>query len=281
MKTSTAVHVDLNDIIFDDRNKAYGAYHIRKEYDKTVWKAFAIATLAFVGIVALIFFLQRVAPNMTSALPEMINVQEVDIIPATPDEPDAAQKEPDAAKPAEQPKGMDTQKFDQVKPVADANPAATMAADSLFKDKQPGLTTTDSLGNGAIGGDPKGTGKDPVVDGVPNGTGTGTKTPPSEPDQFEVHLGTMPVPTNLDDIKKAIGYPAEARDLHLEGRVDFRVLVDENGHYVRHVTLRRTNPIFEEACAKELKNIQFQAGKMGDRPVKVWVMIPFKFSLSR
>ena len=285
MNTSHVIHADLNDIIFDDRNKAYGAYHIRNEYSKTVWQAFALATAAFVGLTLLLFFLQKAAPKAIEQVGEMITVNEVDLTPKLPETEKKAPVLPDEpkdqAKPAEQPKGMDTQKFDLVKPVATADPKATMAADSLFKDKQPGTSTTDSTGNNSLGGDPHGTGSDPAQPKGPAGTGTGTGSGTDIPDPFQAHLGTMPNPTNLDDIRKSIGYPAEARELKLEGRVDFRILVDEQGHYLRHMTLKRTHPLFEEACLKQIKNIQFEPGRMGDKPVKVWVMIPFKFTLSR
>jgi protein TonB len=285
MRTQNVIHADLNDIIFDDRNKSYGAYQIRKEYSKTVLQAFGLAAATFVGLILLFFFLGRTAPKAVEELSQMISAEEVNLVPKLPETakslpviPDENQEEP---KPAEQPKGMDTQKFDQIKPSATADPNATMAADSSFKNKQPGLATTDSLGNGSLGGDPKGTGGDPANPKAPDGNGTEKGNGSDIPDPFEVHLGTMPVPTNLDNIRKAIGYPVDARDMKLEGRVDFRILVDEQGHYLRHMTLKRTHPIFEEACLKQLKNIQFEPGKMGNHPVKVWVMIPFKFTLAR
>ncbi len=281
MNAQHVIHADLNDIIFDDRNKAYGAYQLRAAYSKTVLKAFGLAATFFVGVTLLLFFLQRVAPKAIEQVSEMIDVTEVSVTPVLPELEKTAPVVEEVAKPAEQPKGMDTQKFDQIKPSATAPAAATMAADSMFKDKQPGLVTTDSLGNNRLGGSPTGTGEVPIKDPVGSGTGKGIGTGTEEPDPFEAHLGTMPMPTNLDQIRKSIGYPVEARDLKLEGRVDFRILVDAQGHYVRHITLKRSNPIFEEACLKQLKNIQFEPGRMGDRPVPVWVMIPFKFNLSR
>ena len=281
MNAQHVIHADLNDIIFDDRNKAYGAYHLRSAYSKTVLKAFALAATFFVGTTLLLFGLQRVAPKAVEQVSEMIDVTEVSITPVLPELEKTAPVIPDEAKPAEQPKGMDTQKFDQIKPSATAAATATMAADSTFKDKQPGLTTTDSMGNGRLGGDPAGTGELPAKEPLKTGNGNGEGSGNSEPDPFEAHLGTMPMPMNLDQVRKSIGYPVEARDLKLEGRVDFRILVDAQGHYVRHITLKRSNPIFEEACLQQIKNIQFEPGRMGDRPVPVWVMIPFRFNLSR
>ena len=37
-----------------------------------------------------------------------------------------------------------------------------------------------------------------------------------------------PIPLNLDSIKKLIGYPEEAKNANIEGKVVVRVLIDEN-----------------------------------------------------
>jgi periplasmic protein TonB len=42
----------LDDIVFENRHKAYGAYDLRKSYTKTVWRAFFIGSLSYVVGVA-------------------------------------------------------------------------------------------------------------------------------------------------------------------------------------------------------------------------------------
>jgi TonB family protein len=178
-------------------------------------------------------------------------------------------------------KGMDTQASPQIKPTTTAEPTTTIAADSTFKDKQPGTTTTDHGGDGPVGGDPNGT-KGGCLDckpgdGKPGDTGTGNTLP----QPFDVFLGDMPVPLNLDDVRKSINYPQEAKEARLEGKVSYRVLVSDKGEYVRHELIRATNPIFDRHCARQLKALRFQPGKMGERAVPVWVTIPFAFQLNR
>lgn len=286
MNTSNIIIADMNDIIFDDRNKAYGAYFIRNAYPRTIWGAFLLATTGLVGLILLAFFLQNHDPT------EMLNIQQVilhdapSIIPeiseleAIPQEEKPTERaNPEPAKPIEQEKGMDTQEFKEPKPSAKANALASIAADSLFENKQPGLETTDSLGNGHLGGNPRGTSEAP-----PN-ENPGPQPPALAkldlPDPFEIHEGTMPEPTNLNEIRKLIGYPKDAASMGLEGNVFFKVLVDEQGNYLKHITLKKSHGIFERACDKHLKSIHFKPGKMGDKAVKVWVVIPFKFSLNR
>ena len=55
MQTNQILSAPLLDIIFDGRNKAYGAYELRKSYEKRIRKAmiitFSLAALAFGSVV--------------------------------------------------------------------------------------------------------------------------------------------------------------------------------------------------------------------------------------
>lgn len=286
MHTSNVIHADLNDIIFDDRNQAYGAYYMRKAYPKTVWNAFYIATSIILAALLFAYYSQK-QPIQSDSDSGLIQFTEVNLPPkppvtpkvATPITPEKKQEKLNFKEEKAPAKGMDTQKLDKIIADPNANQDATIADNSLFKNKQPGTETTDSIGNNMLGGNPHGN----PEDGNPEDKEVAA--PPSkkkvEPDPFEVHLGTMPKPSNLDEIQKLIGYPREAAENGLQGKVDFKVLVDENGEYLKHITLKQTHPIFEKACAKHLKSLKFEPGKMGDQAVKVWVVIPFRFTLSK
>jgi periplasmic protein TonB len=50
----------LDDIVFENRHKTYGAYELRKSYRKTVWKAFFIGSLTFVAGVAGPYFAAKI-----------------------------------------------------------------------------------------------------------------------------------------------------------------------------------------------------------------------------
>lgn len=287
MNTSNVIIADLNEIIFDDRNKAYGAYHMRNAYPRTILKAFTLATSILLALLLFAFFRQNrdmaemldvrtillgEAPFISPEIPEVEPILEKQ-------EARTEESKPDVPKTVEEEKGMDSQEFKEPKPSRDADERNTIAADSLFENKQPGLETTDSLGNGRLGGNPKGTAEQP-----PKEIGSTKPSPPKQaelPDPFEPHAGTMPEPTNLNDVKRLIGYPKDAADFGLEGNVFFKVLVDEQGNYLKHITLKKSHNIFERACERHLKSIRFKPGKMGDQAVKVWVVIPFKFSLNR
>jgi len=76
-------------------------------------------------------------------------------------------------------------------------------------------------------------------------------------------------------------YPEVARKAGIEGRVFIKALVDTNGHVISVEVLRSTNPVFEQAAMEAAKKFVFKPGYQRDRPVKVWVAIPFKFRLTK
>lgn len=62
MKTEQILNTDVLDIIFNNRNKAYGAYELRKHYNQRLKKSIAITTLFVAGL----FALQSFKPTKTN-----------------------------------------------------------------------------------------------------------------------------------------------------------------------------------------------------------------------
>ena len=74
-------------------------------------------------------------------------------------------------------------------------------------------------------------------------------------------------------------YPELARKAGIEGRVFVKVLVNEQGRVDSVVVLKATNPIFIKPAIAAAKQFVFTPGRQRDKPVKVWVAIPFIFKL--
>ena len=74
-------------------------------------------------------------------------------------------------------------------------------------------------------------------------------------------------------------YPELARKAGIEGRVFVKVLVNEQGRVDSVVVLKATNPIFIKPAIAAAKQFIFTPGRQRDKPVKVWVAIPFIFKL--
>lgn len=76
-------------------------------------------------------------------------------------------------------------------------------------------------------------------------------------------------------------YPELARKAGIEGRVFVKVLVDTLGNVVSAEVVRSTNPVFDEAALKAARQCKFKPGYQRDRPVRVWMVIPFHFKLTK
>lgn len=62
MEANKILSSDILDLIFEDRNKAYGAYQLRKTYNKRI----TVALLITAGVAVLIFLASFIANNMKS-----------------------------------------------------------------------------------------------------------------------------------------------------------------------------------------------------------------------
>ena len=88
-----------------------------------------------------------------------------------------------------------------------------------------------------------------------------------------------PSPLNLDAVKKAIRYPEAAESAGVQGRVIFRVLIDEHGHYADHKVLKSPHPSLAEACEGPLRELRCIPAKKNGQAVRAWLTVPFSFEL--
>lgn len=95
-------------------------------------------------------------------------------------------------------------------------------------------------------------------------------------DQF-IHVQQEPIPTNIDLIRRKIGYPQIAKDAGIEGSVIIRVLVDERGNYQAHKVISQSHPFLGKNCERHIADLTFSPAIKNHRPIKYWVNIPFGF----
>jgi protein TonB len=104
--------------------------------------------------------------------------------------------------------------------------------------------------------------------------------PPPAPTQtvFEVYEVDEP-PQPVVQVQPE--YPEVARKAGLEGRVIVAAVVDENGNVVQASIHSSTNPIFNDAALEAAKKMKFKPARQKDIAVKVKVLIPFVFKLTK
>lgn len=82
MEANKILKADLLDIIFDGKNKEYGAYELRKTYNSRIIKA-----MIFTGALLLLIFLGSVFANFTKSSKDEINVIDTQMADIKKDEP--------------------------------------------------------------------------------------------------------------------------------------------------------------------------------------------------
>jgi Gram-negative bacterial TonB protein C-terminal len=88
-----------------------------------------------------------------------------------------------------------------------------------------------------------------------------------------------PIPINLDELKRVIGYPMLAKEDEIYGDVLAAIKIDSTGHYLEHYLLYSCHPILGDAVEAQLSNLRFVPGKMDGKPRPFWVTIPFNFRM--
>jgi len=108
-----------------------------------------------------------------------------------------------------------------------------------------------------------------------------TEAPQSEPEATAIlDADEPPVPVNLMEIREEIGYPQNAAKAGIEGLVVARILVDEDGAYVKHELVKTVDPRLDQAVVNQLPKLTFEPATQKGQPVKFWVNVPFRFKLA-
>ena len=87
-----------------------------------------------------------------------------------------------------------------------------------------------------------------------------------------------PVPINIHEVRKMIIYPEEAIEDQIEGKVVVKCLVGLDGEIIK--TGEITGPkIFYKEIQRVAMFLKFTPGMVNGYHVKVWVKVPFNFSI--
>lgn len=94
----------------------------------------------------------------------------------------------------------------------------------------------------------------------------------------ELEVDVAPECINLDNVKHSIVYPQIAREAGIEGRVTVKVLVGADGHVMKTGAISGPE-VFHDEVKEKAMQLEFSAGLQNNKPVKVWVNVPFNFKL--
>jgi periplasmic protein TonB len=265
MKTELILKSDVLDIIFEHRNKAYGAYNLRKFYDNRLMKSLAVMLVVVVVLSAFTF------------IPKAKVTKEDDGLIATYCQiiPDVKEKEP-VEKPKEQPvkKKVPTVQF--TKPLVVDNLTPVKPLDAIT-DSVTIATVTDPGKPGdiaTVGDDPVdvtdgGKGKEPVKDIVDINTPTETaEVMPSYPGGMNALIKFL---------QRNLTNPRDMEEGE-EVSVKMRFVVGYDGKLKSFVTVQDGGEEFNKEVIRVLKKMpDWVPGKSKGQNVSVYYTIPVKF----
>ncbi|HLO69251.1 MAG TPA: TonB family protein [Flavipsychrobacter sp.] len=263
MDAKALSQADYLDILFDNRNKKYGSYELRKHYDNRAAKAlFTVMSICIaLGGYALMHKEETVAVIATIAN-KPIEVHTLNIeLP----KPKIEQPAPVTA---------------AVKPTV-ANPIAKIVPDEKvidphktvdeMKGKESGLVDAEGSKDGTVVATSKNT----------NTTGGGTETS-TEPNKILTYSEVLPSFNGdlIAYLQKNLQYPSFAKENNIEGRVTVQFVVNEDGSIGNAIIKKGIGGGCNEEAIRVVMNMpKWKPGMQNGRPVKVYYTLPITFML--
>jgi protein TonB len=257
------------DVVFTDRNKAYGAYDLRKKSGFNTTKALIIGVAAFVFAISLPTIINIIA----GFIPKKEN--KVKIVPVVLQPPPPVNKQKPPPPPPEPPKP----KIDQVK-----FPPPVVKPDNEVKEQPPTVKELEVAdpGQKTQKGDPNAD----IVINTPVGNGDENKVTEDENKIFTA-VEQEPTPAGgiskfYEYLSKNIRYPAVAKENNIQGKVFLTFVVEKDGSITDVKVLRGIGSGCDEEAVRVLRNApRWKPGIQNGRPVRVQYQVPVSFALQQ
>jgi len=251
----------FDEIVFENRNKEYGAFFLRKKYSKHGVISLTISMLLILILTGGPLIANYLDKSETTNNVDKGGIMEIFTLPE------------DEVKPIipEQPAPPEQKAVEKVKYLA------VVAEEDADED----IETTDKKLENTFIGDVDTTTKVYVVE-KPNEPVDGTDIQVDIP----VYVEEMPVfpggeAALMKYLSDNIEYPAEAIEIDITGKVYVKFVVTSTGDVDRVQIYRSVDPILDEEAVRVVKTLpKFEPGKQSGVPVSVWYVIPVNFVLN-
>ena len=257
---------ERNEIVFENRNKSYGAYFIRREYTSTL-------IIALLSTVSAILLLAVIVPGMFDVIKPAVekfkNTELTEIFNMTP---------PPVTPPVELPRVLPT----PVTPPTQANQLAPpvvvdqpVTTDPIKIQDDPAPATGNVGAKSDVDGTP----------GIPNPTPPGNIEPPTEPLLVPEVMPEFQNGGNALNVylSKEIKYPETERANTISGKVYISFVIDKDGNISdvkEHRGIMGGTGLTKEAM-RVIKNMpKWKPGKQHGMAVPVRLIIPVNFKLN-
>jgi periplasmic protein TonB len=248
----------FDDIVFEDRNKEYGAYKLRKRYNRNVSIALLIGILVIGTAVITPYINAKALEGRTKRSERQVEIKLENL-----DQP-AEQVAPPPPPPPPPTDVVQQQRY--VPPVV---------VDSIKPEEVKQLMTADQAQSEV-------TNKE-VVEVQQT---VKEEVQEAEPEEVPfVVVEEMPMfPGGDPELLKYIGehtqYPEVAKENNIQGRVIVRFCVTAKGGVSQVSVLKGVDPELDKEAIRVVNTLPaFKPGKQGGKAVPVWYMVPITFTL--
>ena len=262
----------LNDIVFEGRNKLYGAYVLRQLYERHLARALAIAVSLTLLLVASPLIKEWVSPTLVEAPDPLVDAKTVDPIfiplPATDTKPAASKLKPIEAVIKTPDIATKVVPDEKVKPEEPLQPTV-----------KPMEALSEEISGGVVGGTGRAT--DIGGTGTSDTAGSMTKTPPA-PTTF-MTAEVMPEFLGGQEalqryMQKNLRYPSLALRNNIEGKVYISFTVMSDGSVADVQVLKGLGYGTDEEAARVVKNMPaWKPGQQNKHAVSVRYTMPITF----
>lgn len=258
---------DFNELVFEDRNKSYGAYVLRKKYSDNILIALLVG-IAVLGILSAIPFISgllgtaetevAVPVDFSNVPPPPIDEKKEEIIPPPPP-------------PQEAPAQQQVESVEFKAPVVTAEEVTQITTTEEVKASNPGEVTQE--------------GSKDFFSLPSEGDGQG-KVAEIETNKVFTIVEVMPEFTGGQEalakyLQKEIQYPQRAKEMGIEGKVYLSFVVDNFGNVTNVKVLRGIGGGCDEEAMRVVKKMpRWKPGKQGGRAVSVNFNLPIEFKLN-
>jgi len=257
---SSPFYVDqLDEIVFSNRNKEYGAYALRKAYKRFVNRSLIIATALMLLVVLIPFFIwkQTATANeettVTTEMMDMATKKKEDAPPPPPPPPDQVMEQ--------------KAKFTAPIVTTDTTEVVEINQDDLNQTTvNTNVNTNEEIVMDDDGGD------NIIEEVIETPIFTVVEEMPTFPGGDE---------SRVKFLTENIKYPQMAKESGIQGTVFVTFVIDEKGRVADVKVLRGIGGGCDEEAIRVVKMMPpWNAGKQSGKPVRVQFNMPIKFTLN-
>ncbi|GAB3854753.1 energy transducer TonB [Hymenobacter terrigena] len=277
MTNAQLATASLDDIVFDGRNRHYGAYELRALYQRHMTRALIIATAMLALLLVFPLLAQLLKEDVAIVPPKPVVLRPIDVN-VNVDQP-IITPPPAAAKPPTTPPQLPTMK--NVVPVVvkekDAPKVSEVPNQDELIDKISSTKSQD--------GDPNAKIEQPLIEAKPGDDpgllpDAGTSKPYTYVEQMPQLPGGGGTAAIVAAIQKAVRYPAKALQNGVEGKVFVSFTVDPKGDVTDVKVVKGLGYGLDEETMRAIKTLpKFIPGKQNGREVSVAFTVPVTYRI--